>query len=193
MTKYAKKCSLDRCKNEHLAKGFCGKHYYRWKKYGDPEFVKLVMTETPEEAFALRTEWQGACLIWIGRTKTKEGYGLIHVNSRYQGAHRYAWEREHGPILEDMLIDHTCHNKACVNIRHLRLATASQNSSHLSGAQANNSSSGIRNVYWSYDKWQVSVTKNGKRYSFGIYDDLDEAAEMAKAARKKLFSEFAGN
>jgi G:T-mismatch repair DNA endonuclease (very short patch repair protein) len=32
----AKICSVDGCKGEHNAKGFCDKHYRKWRRHGDP-------------------------------------------------------------------------------------------------------------------------------------------------------------
>ena len=31
-----KKCTIEGCENRHNAKGYCNKHYSRWKNYGDP-------------------------------------------------------------------------------------------------------------------------------------------------------------
>jgi hypothetical protein len=31
-----KYCSVEDCNNQHNSKGYCSKHYYRFKKYGDP-------------------------------------------------------------------------------------------------------------------------------------------------------------
>ena len=192
MTEHNKRlCSIVGCDKTYLARGWCAKHYTRWLNHGDPEFVTFVITETPEEAFALRTEWQGDCLIWTG-TKTKEGYGRIHVNGKSQLVHRYAWERVNGPIPEGMFIDHKDHcDEACVNVDHLRLATNAQNSYHRSGA-GKDSKSGIRNVHPHKGKWRVRVWKNGKCHNFGVYDDLDEAAGVAEAAREELFGAYAG-
>ena len=161
-------------------------HHDRWLKYGDPESVAFVLIKTPEEAFARRTEWQGDCLIWVGWTD-KNGNGRVHVNGKKKKAHRYAWERVNGPIPDGMLIVRKDHcDKACVNVDHLRCVTTAQN------AAEKGSKSGILNVYPNGSKWRVQVTKNGKKYSFGSYDDLDEAAEVAQAAREELFGEFAG-
>lgn len=33
-------CSIEGCNGAHRAKGFCQKHYVRWKKYGSPEALK---------------------------------------------------------------------------------------------------------------------------------------------------------
>ena len=190
MTKRTKGCSSDSCDRKHHGHGWCMMHLKRWKRHGDPEYVSFVKAKTPGESLALRTEWQGDCLIWTG-TKFKNGYGHISTNGKPQLVHRFVWEREHGEIPEGKIIDHTCHNRACVNICHLRLATHTQNTSNRSSARKDNKS-GIRNVYLQYDKWQVKVTKNSTPYYFGAYDDLDEAAEVAQAAREKLFGEFAG-
>jgi len=191
MTKHTKKCSISGCDRKHYGRGYCNRHWQRWQRHGDPEFVSYVVAETPEEAFALRTEWQGDCLIWIG-AKDTSGYGRFWVNGKLQGVHRYAWERVNGPIPDGMHIDHKDHcSTLCVNVDHLRLTTVAQNLSNRSGA-GKGSKSGIRNVYPHRSKWRVQVKKNGKRYSFGYYDDLDEAAEVAQAAREKLFGEFAG-
>jgi len=183
-----KRCIVVNCEGVAIARRWCNKHYRRWKKHGDPE--KLVQFPTPEEAFQHRTKRVGDCLFWTG-SKGNNGYGRIKVNGKLQETHRFSWERTNGPIPEDMFIDHICHNPPCVNVEHLRLATFAQNSSHLGGAKKG-SKSGIRNVYWVRGKWRVRVKKNGKLYYFGYYDDLDEAAEVAQAAREKLFGEFAG-
>lgn len=36
-------------------------------------------------------------------------------------AHRVAWVGTHGPIPENMTVDHLCHNRKCVNVGHMRL------------------------------------------------------------------------
>src|SRR5260221_9768017 len=42
-------------------------------------------------------------------------------------AHRYAYERVHGPIPEDLEPDHTCFNSICVNDTHLEAVTSQEN------------------------------------------------------------------
>ena len=42
-------------------------------------------------------------------------------------AHRAAWAFVHGQIPEGMTIDHTCKNRRCVNVEHLRLLTNFEN------------------------------------------------------------------
>jgi hypothetical protein len=144
----------------------------------------------PEESFKARTEWQGDCLVWTGH-KDQNGYGRTTHGDKSVFIHRWLWQHERGPIPDGMEVDHQCHNPACVNINHLRLATRSQNQRNQSGPNRSNKS-GHRNVIRSGDKWHVIVTKNRRRISFGYYDDLDEAAKVAEQARRDLFGEFAG-
>lgn len=34
-----KKCNIENCGNQHKARGYCSKHYKKWKKYGDAEKI----------------------------------------------------------------------------------------------------------------------------------------------------------
>lgn len=182
-------CSIEGCIGPVKAREYCSDHYYKWSYYGDP-LAPNVYARSPEEAFQRYTKRQGDCLIWTAG-QSADGYGVIHFDGKSHRPHRYAWERKHGPIPEGFEIDHICWNTICVNIRHLRLATSSQNGSYLKGANST-SKSGVRNVSWDRGKWRVSVRKNGKLHYFGRYSRLHEAALVAKDARKELFGEFAG-
>ena len=112
-------------------------------------------------------------------------------NKKRVMAHRYAWERVNGPIPDGMLLDHTCWNKSCVNVDHLRLATKGENNSYRNAAQAN-STSGVRNVHAYQNQWRVVLQKNGKRIHYGLFSTIEEAAVVAEQARQELFGEFAG-
>jgi len=32
-------CSIDGCKNKHIGKGYCGKHYQKFRRYGNPLYI----------------------------------------------------------------------------------------------------------------------------------------------------------
>lgn len=185
-------CTIEGCdRGGHITRGWCTMHYKRWIRNGCPNKVQRILTESSEDAFRIRTMWQGGCRIWIGTT-SDAGYGWMWVDGANKLAHRYAWERKHGPIPGGMQVDHICHNPSCVNVEHLRIATAQQNTANRSGAKPG-STSGIRNVYQNASgTWRVSIQTRGKNLGFGTYETLEEAAEVAEQARKELFGEFAG-
>lgn len=44
-------CTVGGCDNKHEAKGYCKKHWFRWKRHGDPLYTKTErhgMSKTPE-------------------------------------------------------------------------------------------------------------------------------------------------
>ena len=180
-------CSIDGCERPFRARGWCGSHYNRWALTGDP----ATPSRRPEakERFHSQVRPQGGCLVWIGGTDGK-GYGRFNVNGRPKRSHRYAWEQANGPIPEGMFIDHVCHNRACVSVDHLRLATDSQNNSYLAGAKRN-SALGIRNVRLERGKYRVQVQKDRVNYG-GIHSDLGEAIAEAESLRLELFGAYAG-
>ena len=145
---------------------------------------------TPVEAFAARTELQGDCLIWTGATR-HGGYGQLKVDGRKIAAHRYAFERENGPIPEGMVVDHICHNRACCAVSHLRLATSAQNAQNRSGsAHGTDLPRGVTRR--PSGRYQAQVRHDGILRTVGTFDTAAEASAAASAARAELFGEFAG-
>lgn len=64
-------------------------------------------------------EWQRAC--------TSAGYGNLRVEGRSLQVHRAMWMAFRGPIPDGMFILHSCDNRKCANIAHLRVGTAKDN------------------------------------------------------------------
>lgn len=186
-TQRTRTCSIDACDNRHEAKGLCHKHYQRLQKHGTPHAPGRVRFHSPEERFSAQTEVVGSCLVWTGLLDSW-GYGLIWNGVRLLGVHRYAWEAERGPIPVGMELDHQCHNRACCNLDHLRIATRKQNQEN-AGMRSNNTS-GYQGVYWdpSSRKWRARVRHHGRNHSAGSFIDVLEAAEAAKSLRNKLFT-----
>lgn len=83
----------------------------------------IYIRGTPEERFWPKVDKSGDCWLWTAAC-TYAGYGQFGVAYAYQVfAHRFAWELEHGPIPDDMEIDHLCGTRNCVRVSHLDLVT----------------------------------------------------------------------
>lgn len=185
----ARHCTIPSCDRSHEARGYCRPHYERWKRHGDP-LAGRTRTRSPEESFEQRTERdpRTGCLLWTGTT-TPNGYGLIWDGDTNAYAHRYAWEREHGPIPEGMKLDHRDHcPKTCCETAHLRLATNAENVRNRAGATKSNRTTGIRNVYPEGHRFRVIV---GGRYG-GTFDSVDEARSTAARMRESMFGSYQG-
>lgn len=176
-------CTVDGCDRRHYGRGYCRKHWQRWRTYGTHT---LPAPPSLAEKMKARTKRGPSCWLWVG-AKSVYGYGQVTHDGKNMGAHRVAYELAKGGIPEGMRIDHICRTPPCVNPEHLRVVNIKQNVENHGGAMKS-SKSGVRNVYWhkGWNKWWVQVAHNGQRYDGGGYDSLDEADEAARALRNKL-------
>lgn len=194
-------CSEEGCTKGAAVRGLCAKHYAIRAKTLDglPKAKRPVsvpdirgrfeyyVPEIPEEG----------CTEWPGST-AGEGYGYISFNGRTLAAHRVSLLLSEGD--EDLSrynngldCDHICGNRACVNPKHLRWATRSQNIAHRTVEPR--ASSGFRGVYKTRGgRWAAIVHKRDeagtlRRYGAGVFSTKEEAAEAARTKRAELFGE----
>ena len=66
------------------------------------------------------------CWNWLGSV-SDSGYGLFRYMGKTQKAHRVSYILFHGSIDPQLVIDHLCKNKACVNPKHLDLVLQVEN------------------------------------------------------------------
>ncbi|SRX93590.1 hypothetical protein [Halomonas elongata DSM 2581] [Mycobacterium shimoidei] len=145
-----------------------------------------------EERFWAKVDTSGgptACWPWTA-AKFDNGYGAFWLNRTNVRAHRFSWELATRQVLGDLLVDHRCHNKACVNPTHLRPVTNKQNGENRLGAEAT-SVSGVRGVRPNphrHGTWIAQVWHNGKPIRVGVFDSVEAAGIAARDKRIELFT-----
>lgn len=56
-----------------------------------------------------------------------KGYGAIKIDGKFYKVHRVSYYLFNGDLVEGLVIDHLCKNRACYNPDHLRQITNSLN------------------------------------------------------------------
>lgn len=121
-------CSIPDCGKPSIAKGFCQKHYCRWKRHGDPNFrYRKANGELLEFIENVVIPYKGqACLIWpFYRDKNgyaRAGNGII--------VSTMACERVNGPKPNPSdVAAHSCQNGhlGCVSPGHVRWISQKEN------------------------------------------------------------------
>lgn len=134
MAKRFKACAIENCKgNAHTdakgSRGYCSLHYARLARHGDPlggrtgrgearKFLENAMRYDGDE-----------CLIWPF-SKNNNGYAVIKVPSgKMRSAARVICEHVHGMPTKGEEAAHSCGNGniGCINKKHLRWASPSEN------------------------------------------------------------------
>lgn len=126
-------CSIDGCGKPRLARGWCSKHWCRWRRHGDPLSGGTPKDGTVRKFFeevVLKCD-SDDCLIWPF-SRDRYGYGKYGSSGESKLVHRLARERVNGPPpnIPDIQAAHNCGkgHEGCCNPRHLRWATRYDNS-----------------------------------------------------------------
>lgn len=70
--------------------------------------------------------YETPCLVWTAY-KLPNGYGRYAQDGRVHLAHRVAFAAAFNELPTDLVLDHLCRNRACVNAAHLELVTNREN------------------------------------------------------------------
>lgn len=121
-------CSIDGCGRSSRRRGWCNKHYGRWRRHGDP-LAGGTIQGAPMQWLRDHLDYTGdECLIWpFSRTC---GYGNLYIDGKSALISRLMCEHRHGPPpTPKHEAAHSCGRGplGCVNGSHLRWATPKEN------------------------------------------------------------------
>lgn len=134
-------CSIAGCLRPVAKRGWCGTHYQRWRRHGDPLHESRIVGDTHRRLWSqVAKHEEGGCWEWMGATNDR-GYGIIRVAGRTEYVHRLVWAQQRSTPIAGMTLDHECHNQAtppcslsaacphrrCCNPAHLREVPLSVN------------------------------------------------------------------
>lgn len=122
-------CEIVGCKEISHKKSLCSAHYYQMRKYGCEHRAKATHGAPAKFIHDNANHAGSDCLLWPFKSKT-HGYGMMRINGKTIGAHRYMCVIAYGAApFSNAEVAHSCNNRACVNPQHLRWATAEENAS----------------------------------------------------------------
>src|SRR6185369_5689681 len=129
-----RKCEVEGCAEDHWGKGFCRKHFLRWRKYGSPHTLQRPPRgERGQEGLAFIERALASdtdeCIDWP-HGANDNGYGTVveKPRTKSRSVPALVCERKHGKKpTPDHQSAHSCGRRICINWKHLRWATHQEN------------------------------------------------------------------
>jgi len=124
----------------------------------------------------------------VAGTLNKRGYLQVRIEGRIFLVHRliFAYHKNYFPEFIDHIDGNPLNNK----IENLRACTKNENCRNSKTPMTNKS--GVKGVHWckNRNKWVSQIWVNNRPISLGGFDDLSEAEEIVRQARKLHHGEF---
>lgn len=91
---------------------------------------------------------------------------------------------------DDMVVDHINGDVLDNRKSNLRIATRQQN--NMNRRVSSNNTSGVTGVSFcrSYNKWQSTISVNGKMIHLGLFSNIEDAVAARRAAEERYFGEY---
>lgn len=173
-----KKCLIKSCDREYGSRGFCHKHYQRWRVNGDPNIVNRILGEDRSKDPMYRTYWG-----MLSRCRSKredvrswyEGRG-IKVCDRWSGVNGFSnFKTDMGEKPSKKHSLDRIDNEKGYSPDNCRWATNSQQG--INRTIQKNNKSGFKSVSYHKKlcKWQVNIQRNNIQNHLGFYERIEDA------------------
>jgi hypothetical protein len=183
-----RKCNINNCENKHYCKGYCLKHYAKFKKYADP----LKGREVEKHGFRKRIEYK----IWVSMKQRCSN--LNHKSFKHYGGRGITvcdrWKNSFLAFLED--IGERPSDKHSIdridndgNYEPGNVSWSTQIKQNRNRRVFKTNKSGYTGVVWSKKakKWIVQISINKNQKYLGSFKNLDDAIKARKDAEKKYW------
>lgn len=190
------RCAVNDCPEVVIvARGWCVRHYGRWRNHGDPLGGSPRGLSTDERFFKKVMKRPDGCWEWVA-SRLPDGYGCFWDGTyrrttpkyvtRMVRAHRWSYERFVGPIPARREVCHRCDRPWCVNPGHLFLGTHHDNmgDSALKGRQGVNRRQ--RNGRAKLTEVQVAHIRDNATGRYGEISDLARQYGVGSGTMSKI-------
>lgn len=110
-------CSIPACVGVAHTRGWCQKHYTRWKRHKDPQAARQIHGDDLQRLLSKVDKTDG-CWFWRGSTGPT-GYGEFRYEGQSRPAHVVSYILLVGPVPTGMELDHLCRVRSCIRPDHL--------------------------------------------------------------------------
>ena len=178
-------CDIDTCSNKHLSKGYCSKHYYRFKRTGSPYLVRSErhgMRYTSE--YKSWCEMKYRCFNLNCERYSDYGGRGITVCDEWKGSFSIFYN-DMGDKPSDKHSLDRIDNNGNYEPSNCRWATDEQQARNQRIRKSN--TTGVTGVYKVGDKWVSKIGVSNKLIVLGTFKTKTDAVKARKDAEKKYW------
>ena len=182
---------------------YCETHYYRMKKYGDPnkrtakdkneiieydKFSEIILYDKQQNEIA-KVKISNDMVDLVKSRKwylNSNGYAMSYSFNEHVLLHRFITSAS-----SDVVVDHINRDKLDCRSENLRFCTSSNNS--MNSSMKSNNTSGVIGVWLDTrfnPTWVAEIFADGKKISLGRSKYKSKAIKLRKDAEIKYFGEF---